>query len=77
MYDKRYSNEAIKRIRNQAFITMFICMLLLAIGVGKVAYATGYNDGYYSRTMSPANVKTSNVQQPHSSLGSPFEMSNE
>lgn len=60
MYDKRYSQKAIKRIRNQASITMFICMLLLTIGVAKVAYATGYHEGYYAKTIvAPARQQTS------------------
>lgn len=46
MYDKRYSNAEIKRIRQWASTSMFFVMLLLCIGVGKVAYWIGHQNGY-------------------------------
>ncbi len=46
MYDKRYSNKEIKRIRQWASGSMFFVMFLLCIGVAKAAYWVGHQDGY-------------------------------
>ena len=46
MYDKRYSNKQIKRIRQWASGSMFFVMILLCVGVGKVAYWIGHQNGY-------------------------------
>ena len=46
MYDKRYSNQQIKRIRQGSSASMFFVMLLLCVGVGKVAYWMGHQNGY-------------------------------
>ena len=60
MYDKRYSERQIQNIRRWASFTMFVCMLFLTIGVGKLAYIIGWQNGY---TAQPANRNTPAKQQ--------------
>jgi len=60
MYDKRYTPEQIKRERWWAGFNMFVIMALLCWGVGKVAYISGYDQGYHEgRFLVPATEKTS------------------
>jgi hypothetical protein len=79
MYDKRYSNQQINRIRQWASASMFFVMLLLCIGVGKVAYWIGHQNGYvegYNDRMNDdvVNPVTSFVPAPAQVQKASFEI---
>lgn len=60
MYEKRYTPKQIKRERWWAGFNMFVIMALLCWGVGKVAYISGYDQGYHEgRFLVPASERTS------------------
>lgn len=60
MYDKRYTPAQIKTERWWAGFNMFVVMALLCWGVGKVAYHSGYDDGYHAgRFLTPAAQQSS------------------